>query len=131
MSLCRNLTPAILNYEGHQYQNMAPNVFETKHFTYIREHLRILSGFYGLLRPIDGVTPYRLEMQTGLCLNGHRDLYNFWGGKLAAKLVSETDIVLNLASKEYSKAVEPHLPSTVRFLTITFNADLILHYFGG
>lgn len=120
MDLRRHLTPAILAYEGIQYRYMAPGVFETGHLAYIQKHLRILSGFYGLLRPFDGVTPYRLEMQAKLSVDGHKDLYAFWGGKLAELLASESDFVLNLASKEYSKAVEPHLPASVRFLTCTF-----------
>ena len=120
MDLRRRLTPAVLAYEGIQYRYMAPGVFETGQLAYIREHLRILSGFYGLLRPFDGVTPYRLEMQARLSVDGHRDLYAFWGNRLAGQLAAETDLVLNLASKEYSRAVEPHLPPTVRFLTCTF-----------
>ena len=120
MDLHHGLTPAVLAYEGIQYQYMAPGVFETGHLTYIQEHLRILSGFYGLLRPFDGVAPYRLEMQAKLSVDGKKDLYEFWDGKLAAQLAAETDVVLNLASKEYSKAVEPHLPPSVRFLTCTF-----------
>ncbi|MFR1110679.1 MAG: YaaA family protein, partial [Anaerotruncus colihominis] len=83
MDLERDLTPAILSYEGIQYQYMAPGVFETGQFAFIQEHLRILSGFYGLLRPFDGVVPYRLEMQARLAVDGHRDLYAFWGDKLA------------------------------------------------
>ena len=120
MNLRRNLTPAILSYEGIQYRYMAPGVMETVHLDYLREHLRILSGFYGLLRPFDGVTPYRLEMQARLAVDGCRDLYQFWDNRLAWQLASETDFVLNLASKEYSKAVEPHLPENVRFVTCTF-----------
>ena len=120
MDLCRNLTPAVLSYEGIQYRYMAPGVMETAHLDYLREHLRILSGFYGLLRPFDGVTPYRLEMQAKLSVGDCRDLYEFWGDTLARQLASETDFVLNLASKEYSRAVEPHLPKSVRFLTCTF-----------
>ena len=120
MDLRRSLTPAVLAYEGIQYRYMAPGVFETGQLAYIREHLRILSGFYGLLRPFDGVTPYRLEMQARLSVDGHRDLYAFWGSRLADQLAAETDLVLNLASKEYSRAVEPHLPPAVRFLTCTF-----------
>ena len=120
MDLRRNLTPAILSYEGIQYRYMAPGVMEAAHLDYLREHLRILSGFYGLLRPFDGVTPYRLEMQAKLAVDGCRDLYHFWGGCLARQLASETDFVLNLASKEYSRAVEPHLPGTVRFVSCTF-----------
>ena len=120
MDLRQRLTPAILAYEGIQYRYMAPGVFEDGHFDYIQGHLRILSGFYGLLRPFDGVTPYRLEMQAKLLVDGHKDLYAFWGEKLANQITHETDFVLNLASKEYSRAVEPHLPKTVRFLTCTF-----------
>ena len=120
MDLRRNLTPAVLSYEGIQYQYMAPGVMEASHLDYIREHLRILSGFYGLLRPFDGVTPYRLEMQARLAVDGCRDLYQFWGGRLARRLAGETDLVLNLASREYSRAVEPHLPGSVRFVTCTF-----------
>ena len=120
MELRCRLTPAILSYEGIQYQYMAPGVMETAHLDYLREHLRILSGFYGLLRPFDGVTPYRLEMQAKLAVDGRKDLYGFWGNTLAQQLATETDLVLNLASKEYSRAVEPHLPKSVRFLTVTF-----------
>ena len=120
MELRRNLTPAILSYKGIQYRYMAPSVMETTHLDYLRKHLRILSGFYGLLRPFDGVTPYRLEMQAKLAVDGCRDLYQFWGSRLARQLASETDVVLNLASKEYSKVVEVYLPKTVRFVTCTF-----------
>ena len=120
MELRRNLTPAILSYEGIQYRYMAPGVMETAHLDYLREHLRILSGFYGLLRPFDGVTPYRLEMQARLAVDGYQDLYQFWGDRLARQLATKTDFVLNLASKEYSRAVEPHLPESVRFVTCTF-----------
>lgn len=120
MDLNGELTPAILSYEGIQYRYMAPGVFEYKHFDFIQEHLRILSGFYGLLRPFDGVTPYRLEMQAKLAVGDNCNLYEFWGDKLAKQLVSETDFILDLASKEYSKTVVPYLPNSVRFLTCVF-----------
>lgn len=120
MDLRRNLTPAILSYEGIQYRYMAPGVMEAAHLDYLQEKLRILSGLYGLLRPFDGVTPYRLEMQARPSVDGCQDLYQFWGDCLARQLTAETDYVLNLASKEYSKAVEPHLPECVCFITCTF-----------
>ena len=120
MDLRHGLTPAILAYDGIQYQYMAPGVFTEGELEYVQEHLRILSGFYGVLRPFDGVTPYRLEMQARLAVDGHKDLYAFWGGKLARRLAEETDFVLDLASKEYSRAVEPHLPKTVRLVRCTF-----------
>ncbi len=120
MDLERNLTPALLSYEGIQYQYMAPGVFESGQFAFLQEHLRILSGFYGILRPFDGVTPYRLEMQAKLRVGDCRDLYAVWGDKLARQLAQETGLVINLASKEYSRAVEPHLPASVRMLTCVF-----------
>ena len=120
MDLRRNLTPAILSYEGIQYQYMGPGVFDYSQLEFIKEHLRILSGFYGLLRPFDGVTPYRLEMQARLSVDNKKDLYAFWGDKLAKQLSLETDFILNLASVEYSKAVLPYLPENVRFITCTF-----------
>ena len=120
MDLRRRLTPAVLSYEGIQYQYMAPGVFETEQYDFIQEHLRIVSGFYGLLRPFDGVTPYRLEMQAKLAVDGSQDLYAFWGDKLARRLAEETDFVLDLASKEYSRAVESHLPKNVRLVRCSF-----------
>lgn len=120
MDLKRRLTPAILAYEGIQFQYMAPGVFTNEELAYIQKHLVILSGFYGLLRPLDGVTPYRLEMQARLSGQGFRSLYDFWGDTLAKKLACETDIIINLASKEYSKSISAHLPKGVRFLTCSF-----------
>lgn len=75
----RALTPAILSYEGLQYQHMAPEVFTDAELAYVQKHLRILSGFYGILAPLDGITPYRLEMQAKLCVNGCKNLYDFLG----------------------------------------------------
>ena len=120
MDLRKNLTPAILAYEGIAYQHMAPGVFTQQELDYVQEHLRILSGFYGILRPFDGVTPYRLEMQAKLSVDGAKDLYAFWGDRLARELLFDTDCIVNLASKEYSVAVSKYVPDSVRFLTCTF-----------
>ena len=67
LDLHKALTPAVMAYEGIQYQYMAPGVFSQEELAYVQDHLRILSGFYGLLRPFDGVIPYRLEMQAIPC----------------------------------------------------------------
>lgn len=120
MDLRSGLTPAILSYEGIQYQYMAPGVFEAGQYDFIQERLRIVSGFYGLLRAFDGVTPYRLEMQAKLPVDGAPDLYRFWGDSIAGSLFAETDCVVNLASKEYSQCVSRHVPDRVRFLTCVF-----------
>ena len=118
-----NLTPAILAYEGIQYQYMAPGVFTYDELDYIQKHLRILSGFYGLLRPFDGVAPYRLEMQAKLAVAGARDLYAFWGDTLALALAKNTDVIFNLASKEYSRSVIPHLPAGIRLVSCVFGEE--------
>ena len=120
MDLRRNLSPAIFSYDGIQYQHIAPNVLTDGQLAFLQERLRILSGFYGLLRPFDGVTPYRLEMQAKLAVEGSQDLYDFWRDKLAKQLASETGFLLNLASREYSGAVLPHLPQGMFVLTCTF-----------
>lgn len=121
--LRQNLTPALLAYDGIQYQYMAPGVFTYEEFDYVQEHLRILSGFYGLLRPFDGVIPYRLEMQAKLAAGGAADLYAFWGDSIARCLAAETDVLINLASKEYSRSVLPHLPAGVRVISCTFGEE--------
>lgn len=120
------LTPAIISYEGLQYQHMAPGVFTDKALSYVQEHLRILSGFYGVLKPFDGVVPYRLEMQAGLSVEGKKDLYAFWGEKLYRKLMEDNDdgVILNLASKEYSCAVEPYAEPSCCFITVTFEEEV-------
>ena len=120
MDLRKNLTPAVLAYEGIAYQYMAPAVFESSHFEFVREHLRILSGFYGVLRAMDGVTPYRLEMQAKASIDGNRDLYEFWGSRLYEAVRDESGVIINLASKEYSKCIEKYLTPEDRYLTITF-----------
>ena len=123
MNLRRNLTPAVLAYEGIQYQYMAPNVFTNREYDYIQEHLRILSGFYGVLRPFDGVTPYRLEMQAKLKMRGAKDLYAYWSDGLAEHIFSESDCVINLASKEYSVCVSKYLRPSIRFITCVFGEE--------
>ena len=118
MVLERGLTPALLSYEGIQYRYMAPGVFSDGEFSYVQEHLRILSGFYGVLRPMDGVRPYRLEMQAKLAMPGCRDLYDYWSDRIAKAVAG--DWVLNLASREYSLCVSRHLPAGNRMLTCVF-----------
>lgn len=110
LQLTRQLTPAILAFTGLQYQYMLPDVFTDHAFDYVQEHLRILSGFYGLLRPLDGIVPYRLGMGDRARVNGTKNLYQFWGSQLADSLYDQPDQwVLNLASKEYAKAISPYL----------------------
>ncbi len=120
MDLMHRLTPAVIAYEGLQYQHMAPKVLTTRELSYLSDHLRILSGFYGVLKPFDGVTPYRLEMQAKLSVNDCKDLYDFWGDRLYHSLVDDDRIIINLASKEYSQCIEKYITPKDRFITIEF-----------
>ena len=120
MDLEKALTPAILSYEGIQYQYMAPAVFEEKMLEYVQEHLRILSGFYGVLKPMDGVTPYRLEMQAKTKIGGIKGLYQYWGDCLYREVLPDDRVILNLASKEYARCIEAYLQPEDRFITCVF-----------
>ena len=120
MDLREKLTPAILSYDGIAYQYMAPTVFETEMLSYVQEHLRILSGFYGIVRPMDGVTPYRLEMQAKLEIDGAKNLYDYWGDRLYKEVRDSSGIIINLASKEYSKCIEKYLQPSDRYISCNF-----------
>ena len=118
MDLTAGLSPAILSYEGIAFQYMAPTVFSDSQLQYVQQHLRILSGFYGVLKPLDGITPYRLEMQARASVEGHRDLYDFWGDALYREVGGGT--ILNLASKEYSQCISRYLRPEDRMVTCVF-----------
>jgi cytoplasmic iron level regulating protein YaaA (DUF328/UPF0246 family) len=129
MDLRKNLTPALLAYDGIQYTYMAPAVFEDGQFDYVQEHLRILSGFYGVVKPMDGVVPYRLEMsakgtsfasQAKAAVGAYKNLYDFWGDSLYREVMSNSRILINLASKEYSKCIEKYLQPGDRYITCIF-----------
>lgn len=123
LDLHRQLTPAILAFSGIQYQYMAPDLFTAAALDYIRQNLRILSGFYGILRPFDGIVPYRLEMQSRLQVAGARTLYTFWGDRLYRALATPaTEPIINLASQEYAKTIRPYLQPGQRLVTVVFGS---------
>ncbi len=102
--------PALLVFNGAVFQSMNIDGFGNDDLEYSQEKLRILSGFYGLLRPFDGIIPYRLEMGTHLTIDLHKNLYYFWGDKITEILQQDMDnsndnILVNLASNEYFKAI--------------------------
>lgn len=124
MDLESQQTPAVMCYQGIQYQYLAPDILSHEGITYLKEHLFILSGFYGILRAFDGIVPYRLEMQAKLALKEQPDLYAFWGSRLYQVLDFPSGPVLNLASKEYSRAITPYLKEGEYLIDIVF-AELI------
>ena len=116
----RAQTPALLAYEGLQYQHLAPAVLDREALAYLQEHLRILSGLYGVLRPFDAVMPYRLEMQAKLAVDGAKDLYAYWSKRLYEALDESGGLILNLASEEYARAIRPHVEPGTRFISVRF-----------
>jgi cytoplasmic iron level regulating protein YaaA (DUF328/UPF0246 family) len=120
MDLRQNLTPALLSYDGIQYTYMAPAVFEDGQYDYVQNHLRILSGFYGVVKPMDGVVPYRLEMQAKASVSSCKNLYDFWGASLYREVIDDSRIIVNLASKEYSRCIEKYLRPDDRYITCVF-----------
>lgn len=120
MNLRGDLAPALLSYVGIQYQYMGAAVLDDNSYDYLQEHLRILSGFYGVLRPFDGVTPYRLEMQAKLAVSSTANLYEFWGSSLYDAVMDDDRTVVDLASVEYSKCVSTYLREGDRFLKVVF-----------
>lgn len=120
--IARRISPAVMSYHGIQYQSMAPEVMDSTQLAWLQDHLWILSGLYGCVRPFHAVEPYRLEMGAKLAVDDARDLYAFWSDKLARAIApagSNTTIV-NLASVEYAKAVLPHLAGDATTVTCLF-----------
>lgn len=107
-----NARQAILAFKGDVYTGLQAESFSEKEFDFAQQHLRILSGLYGVLRPLDLMRPYRLEMGIKLNNPAGKDLYAFWGETLtdvlnAALAEQGDDVLINLASDEYFKSVKP------------------------
>ena len=107
----KNARPAVLAFRGDVYQGLDADSFSSDDFKYAQQHLRILSGLYGLLKPLDLIQPYRLEMGTRFKNSQGSNLYQFWGDKLNNELSKaltrqEQPVLINLASNEYFKAVK-------------------------
>lgn len=105
-----HIKPAFLVFNGEAYLGLQASTFNDQQIAYAQNHLRILSGFYGLLRPMDGIAPYRLEMGTAIEIGKFKNLYAFWGEKLKKSIEGEMDktgqkVLVNLASNEYSKVL--------------------------
>lgn len=106
-----NSKQAVFAFKGDVYLGMEPQSFSEKDLDYAQGKMRILSGLYGILRPLDLIQPYRLEMGTKLANKEGTNLYHFWGDKITKKINAELksqndDVILNLASNEYFKSVK-------------------------
>lgn len=131
--------PALYAFSGDVYIGLEARTLDEPAIHYAQDHVRILSGLYGLLKPLDRIRPYRLEMGTRWAPGRTRNLYAMWGSKvsdaLAADLLAEgSDTIINCASKEYWHVVEQAPPKGVRIVTMDFREDgpkgLVFNSFG-
>lgn len=116
--------PAMFAFAGDVYTGLDAQTLEPEAVTFAQDHLRLLSGLYGLLRPLDAMRPYRLEMGTRWAPRKPK-LTDWWGDRIAQALAEdvaaeETGVVLNLASQEYWAAVAGRLPAGIRVVAVDF-----------
>lgn len=109
-----NAKQAVLAFKGDVYTGLDAETLKVTDFTFAQKHLRILSGLYGLLRPLDLMQPYRLEMGRKIATDRGKNLYEFWGNTITEGLnkqlkKTKSEYLINLASNEYFKAVKPKL----------------------
>ena len=107
----RNARQAVLAFDGDVYDGLRGRELQPSDLEWAQQHLRILSGLYGVLRPLDWMQPYRLEMGTALKVGATANLYQYWGGRIAEHLnaalaADKTPVVINLASQEYFRSVD-------------------------
>ena len=120
--------PAIYAFAGDVYAGFEVHSLDAEAVLFAQDHLRILSGLYGLLRPLDEIRPYRLEMGTRWAPGRKADLYGYWGQRIAETLLEDLHasgqpVIVNLASKEYWQATERHLPAGTRMIEIDFREE--------
>lgn len=119
-----NARPALLAFKGDVYTGFTLDEYTRRDFTFAQKHLRILSGLYGLLRPLDLIQAYRLEMGTRLKNSAGKDLYAFWQNHLTSALIKATKAtksktLINLASKEYFNAIDKQVVESAGIRIIT------------
>jgi cytoplasmic iron level regulating protein YaaA (DUF328/UPF0246 family) len=118
----KNARPAVFTFSGEVANGLDAGNFSTKEIDYAQNHLRILSGLYGLLKPLDLIQPYRLEMGTSWGPGKNKNLYSYWGNIITEQLnqdLQKSKILVNLASNEYFKALN----------TKVLNAEIITCHF--
>lgn len=115
--------PAIFAFTGDVYKGFEVKSLDDEAIRFAQDHLRILSGLYGLLRPLDNIRPYRLEMGTNWAPR-RKSLYDYWGTRIATRLARDAEVaggvIINLASKEYWRAAATHLPAPLRVIDVDF-----------
>jgi cytoplasmic iron level regulating protein YaaA (DUF328/UPF0246 family) len=108
----KTASPSLIAFDGDVYKGLDVETLDQEDLAFAQEHVRILSGLHGVLRPLDLIRPYRLEMGTRLEVAGSANLYEFWGDRITEDLNNAleeqgSDVLVNLASQEYFKSVKP------------------------
>ena len=112
---------AFWTYAGDVFRGVQATTIDETTARYAQRHVLVPSAVYGLVRPFDAIAPYRLEMSAKLSVDGSKNLYDFWGDRLARYIASyRQDELLVLSSKEYSRAIIKHLPPDIRVVTPVF-----------
>lgn len=118
------LTAAVEAYDGIQYSHIHSDKMDSESLEYMNGSLRILSGLYGVLKPFDGIRRYRLEMAHKMDYRGFKRLYSYWSDRLYNEIMNDEEILVNLASNEYSKAVLKYAKPSDRIVTVDFKENV-------
>ena len=111
---------ALKCYDGLVFKHIGVEDFNNEDIIFANNVIRILSGFYGVLKPLTYIQPYRLEMGCKISINNNKNLYKFWNDKIYNEIIKTNQPIINLASKEYSKTITPFLKSNDTFINIDF-----------
>lgn len=119
---------ALFSFSGDVYKSMAPFEYTEKQVEFAQKHLRILSGLYGVLKPLDKIKEYRLEMATKLKGSTAEDLYEYWTKKITENILGDVNehdsrVILNLASLEYSKTIERDALKNIEIVDVEFKEN--------
>ncbi len=113
--------PALWTYVGDVYKGMKANKLSREDAAWAQGHLLTMSGLYGIVRPYDLISPYRLEMKAPIPVGKHKNIYDFWGKELGEYVSSQANgVVCDLSSDEYGKPVTAHLSKSVRIIKPVF-----------
>lgn len=124
MNLCENQVPAFMAFKGIQFDHLAGELFSYEEYDYIRRHIVILSGFYGILRPFDGIVPYRLELNTPVRIGEYRNLYQFWNRIIYDQLIKDDHQLLDLGGKQYSRMIHKYLDDSIQYVQCRFKEKI-------
>lgn len=114
---------AIHTYNGLQFRNMEVENFSKEDLNFMNEHFIILSALYGALKPLDGIAPYRLDLNNPLSVGEFKNLYEYWGDKIYSYVVDRGDEILCLASEEYKKLVSKYVKDKSALVEVKFGID--------